>query len=68
MPSQSNTSGLWEKKTYISAVVSMLITGAVTFAVCAVQGDTLALGHSSAVSVLNGHTDSSTGLCLAGGK
>ena len=64
--------GLWDKKTYISAAVSAVLATVVALTVCAVRGETLALGQASPVSVSNGHTASSTGLCsstnLAQGK
>lgn len=69
--SQSNTNppGLWEKKTYASAVVSALIAAAVAVSVCAFKGETLAVGQSHAASVSDSHTATSTGTqCLAGGK
>lgn len=71
MATQSNTDplGLWDKKTYLSAAVSILVTAAVAVSVCIVRGDTLALGSSPSVSGSDGYTDHSTGArCLAGGK
>lgn len=70
MPIQSNTEpkGLWEKKTYLSAAVSALIAAAVAVSVCAFKGETLAVGHTAPVSVLDTRTTATTGLCLAGGK
>jgi hypothetical protein len=69
MDNQSSSHGLWDRKTYTSAAVSALLAAAVAFTVCAVRGDTLALGQAASVSVSDSHTGASTGaLCLAGGK
>lgn len=62
MSTQSNTNppGLWEKKTYLSAAVSALITAALAVSVCAVRGETLALPPVMSGSVSHGHTDTLT--------
>lgn len=64
------SNGLWDKKTYVSAGVSALLAAVVALTVCAVRGETLALGQTTPVSVSDSHTASSTGLCtnLAEGK
>lgn len=56
--SQSNTNppGLWEKKTYASAVVSALMAAAVAVSVCAFRGETVALPPALTGSVSHGHT------------
>jgi hypothetical protein len=68
MDNQTQSAKLWDRKTYISAAISALLAAAVACTVCAVRGETLALGQSPAASVSDGHTATSTGLCLAGGK
>jgi len=68
MDNQSQSHGLWDRKTYTSAAVSALLAAAVAFTVCAVRGDTLALGQAASVSVSDSHTDTTTGLCLAKGN
>lgn len=67
MTNQSHPS-LWDRKTLASAAISAVLAAAVALTVCAVRGDTLALGQAPSVSVSNSHTATSTGLCLAGGK
>jgi hypothetical protein len=61
MPTQSNTSGLWEKKTYLSAAVSALLATALAVSVCAVRGETLALPHLTSVRGSQSHLASSEG-------
>lgn len=65
MDNQSSPSGLWDKKTYTSAAVSAVLATVVALTVCAVRGETLALGQSTPVSVSDSHTAGSTGVCSA---
>ena len=50
--SSLNPNGLWDRKTYLSAAISALLAAAVACTVCAVRGETLALGQSPAASAL----------------
>jgi hypothetical protein len=68
MDNQTEPNGLWERKTFLSTIISALLAGAVAVSVCAFRGETLALGHAPTTAVSQTRTDSSTGLCLAGGK
>lgn len=67
---QNQLPKLWERKTYVSAFLSALLTGAVAVSVCAFKGETLALDQSSSASVSDSHTATLTGSCsaLAGGN
>jgi hypothetical protein len=62
--SNSNPPGLWERKTYASALISAFLAAVAAVSVCAVRGETLALPPVLSGSVSHGHTDTVT----AGGK
>lgn len=47
---------LWDRKTYVSAGISAALGVVLAVAVCACKGETVALGHPSAVHVSTGRT------------
>lgn len=59
---------LWERKTYLSAAVSALLTTAVAVSVCAFKGETLDLGQPASRSVSESRAATLTAPWLAGGK
>lgn len=60
MDNQSEPKGLWERKTFASAVLSAVVAGALASSVCAVRGETLTIPHMPSGSVSQGHTDTLT--------